>query len=834
MGLLDGKVAIVTGAGGGLGRTHAIALAKEGAKVVINDLGGTVDGSGGDAAMADQVANEIKAMGYEAAASYTSVADRDGAEAILKTAIDAFGRLDILVNNAGILRDRTLLKMTDGEFDLVMKVHARGTYLCTQIAGAYFKEAGHGGVIINTTSYSGLVGNFGQSNYGTAKAGIAGFTRTIAQEFGRMGVTVNAIAPMAKTRMTENIAAVPDDVTPEMISPFVVYLASEHAKDVTGRIFGTHGPQIFEYRMLMTDGVTKDDGLWTADEISDAMEEIGMLPHEKAPQQGSSGGASPAEKVAALFSAMPKAYLADKGGAWSSVLHFVVADTGSYTLNIGGGSCSYTEGIAGDPSCTLTIDSSDTILGMAAGKVKPEQAFLAGKLKGDNMAELMKFGQFFDMKRAADAVSDVLNGGGGEKKSLSPEETVDLIFKNMHHSFVADKAGAWECTMHWEVKGTGEWTVAVASGAVNSSKGKNGDAGLTITIDSADTLIGMVQGKVKPEQAFMAGKLKADNMAELMKFGQFFDLKKGAELAAQMTAGGDAPEAAPAEPAPEGLNPASVGKCYRGKARFLTPDELKAYAEATDDPNSHYVGFGEDGMAPVMFPVNPVMAPIGECVTDPQTNVDLLRLVHGEQDMHFLKPLKAWDLVYPVAYFDSFEDKSSGQLMKVRQELLVDGEVACEIHSGYFIRGQKKPGDASKPKTPKPKPEPVVRDYVFSDTQTVAGDQPIRYGHASGDTNPIHMDDKTAQAAGHPSIILHGLCTMAFAGRAVVNGFLGGDPGRLKRFKARFSMVVLPGMELTTRGWIEEERDGEVVLGLETVNQDGKTVLANAMAVVSK
>ena len=225
MGLLDGKVAIVTGAGGGLGRTHAIALAKEGAKVVINDLGGTVDGTGGDNAMADQVANEIKAMGFEAVASYTSVADRDGAEAILKTAIDAFGRLDILVNNAGILRDRTLLKMTDDEFDLVMKVHARGTYLCTQIAGAYFKEAGHGGTIINTTSYSGLVGNFGQSNYGTAKAGIAGFTRTIAQEFGRMGVTVNAIAPMAKTRMTENIAAVPDDVTPEMISPFVVYLS---------------------------------------------------------------------------------------------------------------------------------------------------------------------------------------------------------------------------------------------------------------------------------------------------------------------------------------------------------------------------------------------------------------------------------------------------------------------------------------------------------------------------------------------------------------------------------------------------------------------------------
>ena len=476
MGLLDGKVAIVTGAGGGLGRTHAIALAQAGAKVVVNDLGGAVDGSGGGNAMADQVVGELKEMGFEAAASYTSVADRDGAEAIFKTATDAFGRVDIVVNNAGILRDRTLLKMSDGEFDLVMKVHARGTYLCTQIAGHYFKQAGHGGAIINTTSYSGLVGNFGQSNYGCAKAGIAGFTRTIAQEFGRMGVTVNCIAPMAKTRMTENIAAVPEDVTPEMISPFVVYLGSEMAQDITGRIFGTHGPQIFEYRMMMTDGVTKDDGLWTASEIAEAMEEIGQLPHEKAPQQGASGGASPAEKVAALFGAMPKAYLADKGGAWSTVLHFEVADTGTYTLTVAGGAVTYAEGAAGTPSCTLKIDSSETILGMAQGKVKPEQAFMAGKLKADNMAELMKFGQCFDMKRAAEAVQDVLSGGGGGggKKALSPAETVGLIFDNMHHSFVAEKAGAWACTMHWEVKGTGDWTVAVNSGAVTASSGKNG------------------------------------------------------------------------------------------------------------------------------------------------------------------------------------------------------------------------------------------------------------------------------------------------------------------------------------------------------------------------
>ena len=202
--------------------------------------------------------------------------------------------------------------------------------------------------------------------------------------------------------------------------------------------------------------------------------------------------------------------------------------------------------------------------------------------------------------------------------------------------------------------------------------------------------------------------------------------------------------------------------------------------------------------------------------------------------MFFKQPLKSWDLVYPVAYFDSFEDKSSGQLMKVRQELLVDGEVAVEIHSGYFIRGNKKKTEGGAPKKPRPTPEPVERDYVFTESQVVAADQPIRYGHASGDTNPIHMDDNTAKAAGHPGIILHGLCTMAFAGRALVNQYLDGDSTRVKRFKARFSMVVLPGMEITTKGWVESETDTEMVIGLEATNQDGKPVLANAMAVISK
>jgi NAD(P)-dependent dehydrogenase (short-subunit alcohol dehydrogenase family)/acyl dehydratase/putative sterol carrier protein len=828
MGLLDGKVAIITGAGGGLGRTHALAFAAEGAKVVVNDLGGSKDGTGAGTAMADTVVNEIKEAGGEAVANYASVADAEGAQSILQSALDAFGRIDILVNNAGILRDRTLLKMEDSEYDLVMTVHSRGTYLCTKAAGMYFREAGHGGAIINTTSYSGLVGNFGQSNYAMAKAGIAGFTRTIAQEFGRMGVTVNAVAPMAKTRMTEGIAAVPDEITPEQISPFVVYLATEAAGDVTGRIFGLHGPQIFEYRMIMTDGATKKDGLWTLDEIAESMEQIGELPHEKAAPAGGGGGASPAEKCAALFGAMPKGFKADKAGAWAVTLHFEVKGTGDYTLTVGDGQCTYAEGKQGTANCTLLIDNADTILGMAMGEMKPEAAFMSGKLKADSMGELMKFAQYFDMEAAAASVQDILTDTGGGDAPQSPEDKLQMVFDNMGIGFLPEKAGAWAACIHFHITGSGEWTVNVTDGAVSSEKGLQGDSTLAITFESSDILLGMVEGTMKPEQAFMAGKMKADNMGELMKFGQFFDMKKGAE-AAQSMAGGSAP-AAPAKPKVEGLNPDAVGKLYKGKATFYRPEQLAAYAAATEDTNNLYKG--DDAIAPVMFAVNPVMDPVIQCVMDPMSNVDLLRLVHGEQDMYFHQSLKPWDLVYPVAYFDSFVDKSSGQLMTVRQELLRDGEVAIEVKSAYFIRGEKKPGDAPKPKAA-PK-EPETHDYLFADDQLVAADQPIRYGHASGDTNAIHMDDETAKAAGHPGIILHGLCTMAFACKSIVGGYLDGDVTRLARLRARFSKPVLPGWTLTTRAWLIDEDNGTITLGYETINQDGVPVITNGLAEVRR
>ena len=278
MGLLDGKVAIVTGAGRGIGREEAIALAKEGAKVVVNDLGSEVDGSGKSTMIADQVVEEIKKLGGEAVPNYDSVATREGAQNIVKTALDNFGRVDILVNNAGILRDKTLLKMTDEMWDIVIEVHLKGTFLCTQEAARVMKEQGQGGRIINTTSFSGLIGNFGQSNYGAAKAGIYGFTRVTALELIRYGITVNAIAPVALTRMTKDLpmfqGASEEDLGPQHIAPVVVYLASDLSKDVNGKIIGIQGRHIFAYRMTVTEGVKKDSGMWTPQEIHENIKKI--------------------------------------------------------------------------------------------------------------------------------------------------------------------------------------------------------------------------------------------------------------------------------------------------------------------------------------------------------------------------------------------------------------------------------------------------------------------------------------------------------------------------------------------------------------------------------
>ena len=237
MGMLDGKVALVTGAGGGLGRAHAMLLAAEGAKVVVNDLGGARDGTGASTSMADGVVDEILAAGGEAVAHYGSVTSREDAQGMVDAAVNQYGKIDILIANAGILRDKSFKNMTDDMWDEVLDVHLRGTYLTTKVAFDQMLEQGTGGRIIMTSSTSGLLGNFGQTNYGAAKAGIAGFMRCLWLEGVKYRITVNVLAPTATSRLTTDILPeeIQENFPPEAVSPAVVWLCTDEAKDISGR-----------------------------------------------------------------------------------------------------------------------------------------------------------------------------------------------------------------------------------------------------------------------------------------------------------------------------------------------------------------------------------------------------------------------------------------------------------------------------------------------------------------------------------------------------------------------------------------------------------------------
>lgn len=289
MGLLDGRVAIVTGSGRGIGREFALCFARQGAKVVVNDVGVALDGQGTREDPAVQVCKEIEAVGSEAVPNHDSVSDYDGARNITQTALDAFGTVDILVNNAGIVRDKTLLKMDESDFDAVIAVHLKGTFNCTRHAAEVMKEKGYGR-IVNITSSAGLRGNFGQTNYGAAKAGIMGMTFVWSMELGRYGITVNAVAPAGATRMTASLyersgKPPPPEEDPALNAPLVAYLASERAADVNGQILGRteYAYTIFQHPKQIA-WMGKEGG-WTPEEVADRfdaalgqhLQQVGMV-----------------------------------------------------------------------------------------------------------------------------------------------------------------------------------------------------------------------------------------------------------------------------------------------------------------------------------------------------------------------------------------------------------------------------------------------------------------------------------------------------------------------------------------------------------------------------
>jgi NAD(P)-dependent dehydrogenase (short-subunit alcohol dehydrogenase family) len=305
---LEGKVAIVTGAGRGIGREHALGLARAGAKVVVNDLGGSLAGEGTDSTPAQGVVNEIVALGGQAVASYDDVSDFAAAEHMIGRAVERYGKLDILVNNAGILRDRMLVNMTEEEWDAVIAVHLKGHFAPTRHAAAHWRERSKEGEdvrarVLNTSSPSGVFGNVGQANYGAAKAGIAGFTMIAAQELGRYGVTVNCIAPNARTRMTEvTFGELPkpdegefDPLDPANMTPVVVALCADDAQGITGQCFFVWGGSVNVLRPWKAGELLASEGGWDADDLlAQLLERFpeGVAPEGMIAQMGKAGGRS--------------------------------------------------------------------------------------------------------------------------------------------------------------------------------------------------------------------------------------------------------------------------------------------------------------------------------------------------------------------------------------------------------------------------------------------------------------------------------------------------------------------------------------------------------------
>lgn len=280
--LLEGKIAVITGGGRGIGRAVALSFAEQGARVVVADLGCDRNGSGSDPSVAAEVVEEIRRAGGEAVGVTESVASGEGAERIVQSAVDTWGGLDILVNCAGILQDKSLLSMTEAMWDDVMAVHLRGSFLCTQAAARQMRQQRRGGRIINTTSISGLQGNVGQANESAAKAGVYALTRSASIELQKYGILVNAVAPIAKTRLTEDLPMfekVSGTLEPRHVAPVYVFLASELAEEVSGMVFAVAGDRLSTYQLKESSGRSKeaDDGVWTPLEIAQHLESISKL-----------------------------------------------------------------------------------------------------------------------------------------------------------------------------------------------------------------------------------------------------------------------------------------------------------------------------------------------------------------------------------------------------------------------------------------------------------------------------------------------------------------------------------------------------------------------------
>ena len=670
------KVALVTGAGTGLGEAFAEALAQAGFAVVVNDLG--VAHAEHEAPSAERVAQRIRERGGQAVADGHSVAEPAGAEAMVRGAVEAFGRLDVVVNNAGIVRDGPLLRMRDEAWDEVLGVHLTGTFLVTRAALGQMTRRGQGGRIINVSSWAGLVGSAGQANYAAAKAGVAGLTRALAMEAQRLGVSVNAIAPMARTRMTEGLEALPPRCSPADVAPLVVWLAERAAPAVTGRVFGAHGARYFEYRVEQTPGAEPAGARWSSDEIEARLDQIGAPRPPAEP-----AGAALAGRVAAFLEAWPQALDAASVERWRGAVRVEVEGVGAWALRFGPGPAQ--------------------VARLGPGEVGPE----------------------------------------GE-----------------------------------------------------------------VRFRSAGELLALGQGEVGWQRALLEGRVQVTDLRALERLEAALDLERAARLGGLRA---------------QRIDDQLVGKRYDLGTFEVTEEALRAYAEATGDEHPEHTGAeGAELIGAPLFPVRPLVDVLFGVIDDPEVGIDRLRLVHGEQDMVLRAPLRPGDRVERRGRIVGIERKSSGQLVRLEQRLVRGGEVVTEATSVLFVRDEL---DAQ----PSPR-QGDTAPAAYESRAQVSQDQSLRYAAASGDRNPLHTDPEVARQAGWPGVIVHGLCTMAMASRALVEGPCEGESRRLARFRARFVHPVYPGQELVTRCWPIEGQPG--AWRVETVDGQGRVVLGRGEAVV--
>jgi len=407
----DGQVAVITGAGGGLGRAYALELGRRGASVVVNDLGGARDGAGdGSSSPADKVVEEIRAAGGRAVASYDNVATAEGGANIIGTAVDAFGGVDIVVNNAGILRDKSFTKMEPENWDAVMAVHLNGAYHVTRPAFAVMKAKGYGRIVM-TTSAAGLYGNFGQTNYSAAKMALVGLMNTLKLEGAKYDIRVNTVAPLAASRLTEDI--MPPDMfekmKPELVAPLVVYLCSGRCQE-TGAIFNTGMGYANRAAVVTGPGAIVGDAEqpptpeqihrhWDVINATEGGKELSDLTTAlmdlMTPPSTADADAKPTEAaagsdltVAAIFEKMPAAFVADAAAGVDVVFQYCIGgqNGGDYSVTIKDQACTVIEGLADQATCTLKIDDADFIR-LITGELPAMQAYTSGKLKieGDLM-----------------------------------------------------------------------------------------------------------------------------------------------------------------------------------------------------------------------------------------------------------------------------------------------------------------------------------------------------------------------------------------------------------------------------------------------------------------